>query len=234
MDQLRAFAREHWERWSALEIDDVWFAGKRCLDAGCGSGRAALSLAERGAAHVVAMDLAGGALERAKQLNAPFPQVRVLKASVLDLPFPDASFDFVHCNGVLHHTPDPRRGFAECVRVLAPGGWFAIGLYGSGGLVNLAVDMARLLGRAVPVAAADALIGLLTGDPIARYAMLDSIYVPIRRTYRRAEVERWFAESGLKDVRSLDSRWSFYRWGRFWKGDGYLLIQARKPVVRGA
>lgn len=229
-EEVRAFAEDHWQRWSRLEIEDAWFAGKRCLDVGAGSGRAALSLIQRAAGRVVALDLARGALEQARAVLPPDPAVAIVQADALSLPFPDASFDFVHCNGVLHHTPDPARGFRECVRVLAPGGLLVIGLYGAGGLANVAIAAARLAGMFVSQKLARGLLGLVTRDPVLRYAVLDSVYVPIRRTFRRRRIERWFREAGLTEIRSLDSTWSFYRRGRFIKGDGYLLIQGRRPA----
>lgn len=48
--------------------------------------------------------------------------VTVSRADAAALPFADASFDFVTCQTVLLHVPDPRRALAEMVRVLQPGG----------------------------------------------------------------------------------------------------------------
>ncbi|HWM62704.1 MAG TPA: class I SAM-dependent methyltransferase [Solirubrobacterales bacterium] len=42
---------------------------------------------------------------------------------VMDIPFPDESFDFLICNHVLEHVEDDRRALAEIHRVLVPGGW---------------------------------------------------------------------------------------------------------------
>ena len=51
---------------------------------------------------------------------------RCLKAAAEAIPFPDSSFDFVVCRSLLHHLEDPRKGLAEMVRVLKPGGrWVA-------------------------------------------------------------------------------------------------------------
>ncbi len=42
--------------------------------------------------------------------------------SVTELTFPDSSFDFILSFDVLEHVPDYRKGFAECLRCLKPGG----------------------------------------------------------------------------------------------------------------
>jgi SAM-dependent methyltransferase len=45
------------------------------------------------------------------------------RLDVLDLQFPDASFDVVICNHVLEHIPDDRQAMREIRRVLRPNGW---------------------------------------------------------------------------------------------------------------
>jgi ubiquinone/menaquinone biosynthesis C-methylase UbiE len=116
-----------------LGLAGEWFKGKTCLDVGCGSGWAIASL------RLVRERLAG---EECGD--------RLVSASVLDLPFRSNSFDFVHCNGVLHHTLAPRKGFDELVRVTRPGGTMFVSLYGKGGLYGAFVNFARLLSPLLP------------------------------------------------------------------------------------
>ena len=52
-------------------------------------------------------------------LNSPIADV---KADICDLPFEDASYDFIICNHVLEHIPDDIKAMQEIYRVLAPGG----------------------------------------------------------------------------------------------------------------
>lgn len=60
------------------------------------------------------LGLQGGAV-----VEAEYPAV-----SLLDLPYPDASFDYVVSDQVLEHVEgDPQRAIDESFRVLRPGGW---------------------------------------------------------------------------------------------------------------
>jgi SAM-dependent methyltransferase len=61
-------------------------------------------------------DVSGPALEIAANTN---PEARFVAGSVVDLPFPDSSFDVVGCFEVLEHLPGdlPRRALAELARV---------------------------------------------------------------------------------------------------------------------
>lgn len=43
-------------------------------------------------------------------------------ADIIDLPFPDETFDLIICAHVLEHVPDDRRAMREFARVLTPGG----------------------------------------------------------------------------------------------------------------
>lgn len=53
--------------------------------------------------------------------------IRILDGTAEDLPVPTQSFDIVHANAVIEHVRDVHAAFAECFRVLKPGGvfWFS-------------------------------------------------------------------------------------------------------------
>jgi len=52
-------------------------------------------------------------------LESPLAEI---KADICDLPFADASFDWVLCNHVLEHIPNDTKAMQELFRVLKPGG----------------------------------------------------------------------------------------------------------------
>lgn len=101
-------------------------AGGRVLDIGCGPGQIALLIAERIAgSEVLGIDLAQHMLDVANRHRAASPfggSVRFELADAKGLPYPDASFDTVCSNTILHHIPDPIPFLAEAGRVLRPGG----------------------------------------------------------------------------------------------------------------
>jgi SAM-dependent methyltransferase len=94
----------------------------RFLEAGCGTAANALNLARLGVA-VAGVDLSLEGLERARAAFAERGLVgEFVEGDVRDLPFAEASFDFVYAGGVVEHFAETDRAVTEMVRVLRPGG----------------------------------------------------------------------------------------------------------------
>ena len=91
--------------------------GRRILDVGTGTGRAAIALARRGAI-VTGLDASAEMLQvaarRAQEANLG---VTFVRGDAHRLDFPDRSFDAVVCLRVLMHTPDWRASLRELCRV---------------------------------------------------------------------------------------------------------------------
>lgn len=103
-------------RLSALDEAVGPWEGRTVLDLGCGKGRFARRLRERGA-QVIGLDVAFG------MLDAGEGPARV-QGSALSLPFRDGAFDVVLAVEMIQHLP-PRgldRALDEIDRVLRPGG----------------------------------------------------------------------------------------------------------------
>jgi SAM-dependent methyltransferase len=112
----------HWwyrGRRTVLEgvIADLGLApGARILDAGCGSGRNMIELRRHGA--VTGVELSDASVEIARGRDAG----EVVAGSVLEMPFPDSSFDFAVSLDVIEHLEDDLGALRELRRVIAPGG----------------------------------------------------------------------------------------------------------------
>lgn len=228
--QWKQFSDDHFFKWSPLPFEDKdFFKNKSCLDAGCGSGRAIRSMLLAGAKSVSGIDMGEGCVRNSISRNAEFKdRLDVQQASVLEIPFPDNTFDFVHCDGVLHHTTDPYRGFCELTRVLKPGGTLVIAVYGRGGLMNFAIYSARLFRHIIPQSLTLKTMRLLSSDPVAWYAVMDCMYVPIRENYYESDILTWLKNAKMESIKRLDSCWGAYGYGRWMRGEGYIKFIARK------
>lgn len=146
-------------------LDRLDIAGRQVLEIGLGQGSEAEQLIRRGAVWT-GVDLTEEAVERTGTRLAlrKLPHQGVLQASVLDLPFPDASFDVVFSHGVLHHVPDILGAQREIRRVLKPEGQLVVMLYTRWSLNYLvAIGMVR---RAALLAAYPLMSsGLFCGRP---------------------------------------------------------------------
>jgi ubiquinone/menaquinone biosynthesis C-methylase UbiE len=109
----------YYERPAMLELaGDV--AGRRILDAGCGSGPLFEALRDRGAV-VTGIDKSAGMLELARRRLGADADLQVAELGS-PLPFPDGTFDDVTASLVLHYLRDWGPALAELRRVLQPGG----------------------------------------------------------------------------------------------------------------
>jgi SAM-dependent methyltransferase len=108
-------------------VDVDFFPGKRGLDAGCGFGRHLYYAATFGA-NMTGLDFSR-AHPRAREVTRPLPNVRLVQGDILSPPFERASFDFVYCLGVLHHTVDPEAGFQALRSLVRPGGSIFVWVY---------------------------------------------------------------------------------------------------------
>jgi len=237
-------------------IGPDFFADKRVLDAGCGTGRHTYFAASYGAREVIALDLSG-AVETARANLARFDNVHVVQGDLLRPPLRSAAdgsgFDFVYSIGVLHHLPDPYRGFETLIRYLRPGGMIAIWVYGfeGNGFVRNVVEPLRRLSTTIRPAAlrmlawplalgfhgvAKGVYRPLQGTGIGRslplneyltsvadfsfrqnYGIIfDQLAAPLAAYIKGPELERWFTENGLVDVRIS------HRHGNSWRGQGRL------------
>ena len=105
-------------RWRRLTAEAVVRPGDRVLDACCGTGDLALA-AERAGGRVTGLDFSEAMLARARRKSRSIDWVR---ADVLALPFPDASFQAATVGFGIRNVPELEAALRELARVLEPGG----------------------------------------------------------------------------------------------------------------
>lgn len=110
------------------QLPKEWFANKRALDAGCGSGRWTYGLLKLGAT-VTAYDQSAGALQETRNLVKDFANVKLQQQDLLELNPEPHSFDLVWCFGVAHHTENPLKVIKNLLPAVAPDGYLFMMLY---------------------------------------------------------------------------------------------------------
>jgi len=99
-------------------------AGRRVLDAGCGTGYGSARLAQD-ALSVTALDIAPDAILYARE-HYGASGVQYLEGSCCAMPVADAAFDLVVSFEVIEHLTAWQTFLTECRRVLAPGGLLVV------------------------------------------------------------------------------------------------------------
>jgi SAM-dependent methyltransferase len=194
-DSLRAKARGGV---FARLLDEQISHNATILEIGCGTGQMTNFLGMGWGRTVIGADLCMNSLKLAKDFrdrfsinNTHFVQINLFKP-----PFPDASFDVVLSNGVLHHTSDCPNAFRTIARLVKPGGFVIVGLY------NWLGRLATLWRRAIidKVGLAGALLdrGLRADrESVRREAwFMDQYKHPHETRHSIDEVLAWFDDAG--------------------------------------
>jgi ubiquinone/menaquinone biosynthesis C-methylase UbiE len=139
--QLQGSAAELYERYLVPAITSLWAAdliergapraGERVLDVACGTGIVArLAAGRMGEGRVVGLDINPGMLAVARSLPpGAGPAIEWHEGSVLDMPFPDGSFDLCLCQLGLQFFPDRAVALRGMKRVLRNNGRLALSVF---------------------------------------------------------------------------------------------------------
>jgi SAM-dependent methyltransferase len=117
----QAEERHWWYRGRRTVLDGV-IAGlglpkpARVLDAGCGSGRNMIEFSSLGTVTGIELSETSVALARRREAG------EIVSGSVLEMPFPDDSFDLAVSLDVIEHLDDDLTALRELRRTVAPGG----------------------------------------------------------------------------------------------------------------
>lgn len=113
------------------------------LDAGCGTGQLSclLSVKDR---KILTIDFSEGSLDKGRELAVKLrlETLTFRRADLLELDLESQKFDYVFCNGVLHHTSSPYQGFEKLMKSAKGGTFIIVGLYNRYGRMRLRVKRA--------------------------------------------------------------------------------------------
>ena len=188
--------------------------GKSALDAGCGGGRYSVALKGLGLGQVTGVDMSDTGLADGKErvARAGITEVEFKKGNVLDLPFPDETFDFVWSSGVVHHTSDIQKGVCELLRVLRKGGCgYLYIIENPGGIFWDTIELLRILLRNVSFEFAQLVYRMAGVSSYDTFYILDHVQVPINIRSTPEESEELLEKAGARNIRRLTRGTSFDR-----------------------
>ena len=185
----------------------------RIADIGCGTGQLVNFLALREKRDVTGVDFSSVSLGYARALKERLglPNLTLLEGDVLDLQLPSEAYDYVFCNGVLHHTGEAKRGFLQVARLVKPGGYLTVGLYNSyGRFVHGRIRWLSLHAGPLGQTIADWGVRRMLGDQYEsvdvekkRTWWADQFAHPHETVHSVGEVLGWFDECGFDYASSL-------------------------------
>ncbi len=174
--------------------------GKVCFDGGCGTGRLSIAMAKMSASKVVAADFGSKSLSFFQKQIARYniSNIETADIDVTDLSaYPSEHFDFVASNGVLHHTKNCLGGLDEHWRVVKPGGYLWLYLYGAGGFYWEVYDRMRsLLADTSPELLRSFMVHIGVREGLI-YTMLDNFLAPREYYYASQILERLSLQHAL-------------------------------------
>jgi SAM-dependent methyltransferase len=188
-------------------LDRALPASARILDCGAGTGQVAAFLALASPRRsVVAVEPCRASLREADgfRRRAAVGNLHLVRANLFALPFSPASFEWVLCRGVVHHTADPERAIRAVAAQVAPGGVLLLGFYES--LARAAHRARRALGRFAgrPIGALDPILRRSDLDPEKKRTWIEDQYLhPVEHILPLPAVARSLERLGFEWVRSV-------------------------------
>lgn len=124
-DNLIQSSERFWKEtnWNKEDLKD-----KNILEVGSGAGRFTQVMLNETLANIYSVDFSN-AVEANYRNNGSNERLKIIQASIYELPFEKKQFDYVLCLGVLQHTPDFEASIKCLCDMVKPGGILVVDFY---------------------------------------------------------------------------------------------------------
>jgi len=182
---------------------------KNVLEVGCGTGQLSIYFSIGTNNEVVGLDPTIESLTLAKNFvnKNGISNIRFVNADIFDDVLTENFFDFIWCNGVLHHTKDPYGAFKVLIKSLKKNGYVLIGLYNKYGRIRTLIRkyFYKIFGNKL-LSIIDPTLRNLKLDENEQTAWIRDQYThPIESLHSIDEVLKWFKEHNIDFVSSIPS-----------------------------
>ena len=182
---------------------------KNILELGCGTGLLSNYFAIGTNNKIYAADLSLESLKIASRFSKEnnIKNITYVNLDVLDDLLPDNYFDFIWCNGVLHHTKNPYKSFEYLTKSLKKDGYILIGLYNKFSRVRTYIRkfFYKIFGKKYILRFDPVLRNLKKNDSSIESWINDQYHHPLESDHTFDEVLDWFKKNKIKFINSIPS-----------------------------
>ena len=182
---------------------------KKVLEVGCGTGQLSIYFSLGTNNKIVGFDPTIQSLNLAKNFadKNEITNIDFINADIFDDVLVDNYFDFVWCNGVLHHTKDPYKAFEIVTKSLKDKGYILVGLYNKIGRIRtiLRKYLGKIFGSKFLEIFDPTLKNLKISDEERKSWVKDQYFHPIESLHTLDEVLNWFKKNNIEFINSIPS-----------------------------
>ena len=182
---------------------------KSVLEVGCGTGQLALYFAIGTNNNIIGLDPTIESLLLAQNFAKKnnINNIEFVNADIFDDVLKDEAFDFIWCNGVLHHTKNPYAAFQILIKSLKKNGYVLIGLYNKIGRIRTIIRkyLYKIFGVSVLNLLDPTLRNLKENSEDRKAWIRDQYMHPIESLHSLDDVLSWFDKNNIKFVSSIPS-----------------------------
>ena len=182
---------------------------KKILEVGCGTGQLSNYFAIGTNNKIIALDPTIESINLAKNfaIKNKISNISFVNSDIFNDVLADDYFDFIWCNGVLHHTKNPYKAFEIICKSLKNKGYILIGLYNKVGRVRTLIRkyLSKLFGIKVIDFLDPTLRKLKVSKEEKKSWINDQYFHPIESLHTLDEVLNWFKKNNITYVSSIPS-----------------------------
>jgi ubiquinone/menaquinone biosynthesis C-methylase UbiE len=137
LDSVESLRRKAERGIFARLLDEQIPFGSKILEVGCGTGQLSNFLATTWGRTIFGSDMCLNSLRLGNRFrnNNNIKNVAFVQMNLFKPVFKPETFDYLICNGVLHHTSDPYLGFKSIAKLVKKNGFILVGLYNAYGRI---------------------------------------------------------------------------------------------------
>ena len=182
---------------------------KNVLEVGCGTGQISIYFSIGTNNNVIGLDPTKESLNLASNFSIKnkIDNVKFVNADIFDDVLSNNFFDYIWCNGVLHHTKDPYAAFEILIKFLKKNGYILIGLYNKFGRIRTIFRryIYKFFGQKIIEIIDPTLRNLKLNDDEKKAWIRDQYIHPIESLHTLDEILIWFKKNNISFVSSIPS-----------------------------